>query len=270
MAHSACEHGFGWWTTGRDQAAVDLFIEVKRAVDQGLIPGRFNHVFCSKNAGEGPHSDAILRLAQDAGIPAVSLPAMQFMPELRKQDKDHWRILYHKEILRLLTGLQPDFVVLAGYMWVVSPEVCLSIPTINLHPAEPGGPVGTWQEVVWQTIFGHHKTAGAMMHLVTPELDKGPAITYCSFPITGAAWNGLWEHFEQQLKQLGKTALQERFGEKLPLFAEIRKETVKREIPLIIHTIKAVCEGKFPIQDIHKGAAVSAMNLSKEIGSPEK
>lgn len=265
MAHSTCKNGFGWWTTGRDQAAVDLFVRVKMAVDNGLIPGPFNHVFCSKNMGEGPHSDAILQLAQKAGIPTVSLSAMQFMPELRKQDKENWRILYHKEVLRLLSGLEPDFVVLAGYMWVVSPKVCLSIPTINLHPAEPGGPIGTWQEVVWQLIYGHHNTAGAMMHLVTPELDRGPAITYCSFSITDSAWKGLWEHFEEQLKQLGKTALQETWGESLPLFAEIRKETVKREIPLIIHTIKAVCEGKFPLQDIHKGAAVSAMDLSKEI-----
>jgi len=267
MTQKACKNGFGWWTTGRDQAAVDLFKEVKKAVDRGTIPGHFNHVFCSKEKGEGPYSDTILQMAQAAGIPTVSISAIKFMPELRKRDKEQWRNLYHKEVLAKLKGLCSDFVVLAGYMWVVSPEVCMSIPTINLHPAEPGGPVGTWQEVVWQTIFEHHKTAGAMMHLVTPELDRGPSVTYCSFPITGHGWQGLWEHFYQEAKELSKPNLQKKWGENLPLFAKIRKETVKREIPLIIHTIKAACTGDLPIQDIHKGAHVSAIDLSKEIDS---
>ncbi|MEZ0329260.1 MAG: formyltransferase family protein [Dissulfuribacterales bacterium] len=265
MMTPSCQNGFGWWTTGRDQAAIDLLLEVKKAVGTGLIPGRFNHVFCSKNAGEGPYSDTIMQLAQEAGIPTISLSAMGFLPELRKQNKDKWRTAYHQEILRLLGDLNPNFIVLAGYMWVVSPQLCTAIPTINLHPAEPGGPVGTWQEVVWQLISKQHKTAGAMMHLVTPELDRGPAITYCSFPITGSKWQGLWEHYEQQLRQLGEAELQKIWRENLPLFAEIRKETVKREIPLIIQTIKAVCEGNFPIQEIHKGAPVSPLNLSIEI-----
>jgi phosphoribosylglycinamide formyltransferase-1 len=45
---------------------------------------------------------------------------------------------------------------------------------INLHPAAPGGPTGTWQEVIWQLIEGRAVETGVMMHLVTPELDRGP------------------------------------------------------------------------------------------------
>lgn len=265
MKISSCPNSFGWWTTGRDQAAVDLFLEVKKALNTGLIKSNFNHVFCSKALGEGQYSDTIMQLAQEAGIPTISLSAMKFMPDMRKQDKERWRVLYHREILRLLAGFSPDFIVLAGYMWVVSPELCNTIATINLHPAEPGGPVGTWQEVVWQLIFEHHKTAGAMMHLVTPELDRGPAITYCSFPIVGQKWQGLWEHFEQERHKIGDIELQKKWGESLPLFAEIRKETVKREIPLIIYTIKALSEDKIPIKDILKGTIISPKDLSKDI-----
>ncbi|GAH59253.1 unnamed protein product, partial [marine sediment metagenome] len=38
---------------------------------------------------------------------------------------------------------------------------------VNLHPAAPGGPTGTWQEVIWQLIENKAEETGVMMHLVT-------------------------------------------------------------------------------------------------------
>jgi len=41
---------------------------------------------------------------------------------------------------------------LAGYMLVVGDVMCKKFDMINLHPAAPDGPAGTWQEVIWQLI----------------------------------------------------------------------------------------------------------------------
>ena len=139
--------------------------------------------------------------------------------------------------------------VLAGYMWVVSPEVCRGLSIINLHPAAPRGPAGTWQEVIWQLLDQKADKTGVMMHLVTPELDKGPAVTYCSFSIQGGAWDPLWKQFEHELQRSGLEEIKELFGESQPLFAKIRNEGVKREFPLIVHTISSLAAGEFSIKD---------------------
>ena len=34
---------FGWWTTGRDQAAIDLFETVHNATNNGIIPGEISY-----------------------------------------------------------------------------------------------------------------------------------------------------------------------------------------------------------------------------------
>jgi folate-dependent phosphoribosylglycinamide formyltransferase PurN len=51
-----------------------------------------------------------------------------------------------------LTGFNPDINVLAGYMLIVGAEMCQRYDMINLHPAIPGGPKGTWREVIWKLI----------------------------------------------------------------------------------------------------------------------
>ncbi len=88
--------------------------------------------------------------------------------------------------------------VLAGYMLITGKEMCQRYDMINLHPAAPGGPAGTWQEVIWQLIKNHTTESGVMMHLVTPELDKGPVVSYCTFPITGTAFDSYRQHLNGQ------------------------------------------------------------------------
>lgn len=241
---------FGWWTTGRDQAAVDLFDAVWRAIKEGVIPGKISYVFCSKAKGEGVHSDRLMDTASMLGLPVVNISAAGFMPELRAADRDKWRELYHGAVLDAVRDFHQDIVVLAGYMWVVSARVCQSFPIINLHPALPGGPCGTWQEVIWQLIRERAGRAGAMMHLVTPELDRGPAITWCAFDIKdGAPWDVLWRQLDESLKTSDLDAIKASYGETQPLFAAIRKEGVKREIPLIIQTLRLLATGGISIKD---------------------
>jgi phosphoribosylglycinamide formyltransferase-1 len=240
---------FGWWTTGRDQAAIDLFETVHNAITDGIIPGEISYVFSSREPGESKFSGRLVKRAEDCGIQVVSLSAVSFRPDLRKQDREAWRQAYHKEVLDKIRGFSAQVVVLAGYMWVVSPEVCQKLSIINLHPAAPGGPAGTWQEVIWQLLDQKADKTGVMMHLVTPELDKGPAVTYCSFSIQGDTWNPLWKEFEHELQRSSLEEIKVSFGESQPLFARIRNEGVKRELPLIVQTIKSLAAGEISIKD---------------------
>jgi phosphoribosylglycinamide formyltransferase-1 len=239
---------FGWWTTGRDQAAIDLFETVFDAVTDGIIPGEISYVFSSRESGESEFSDRLVKMVADHGIPVVSLSAVHFRPDLRKQDREAWRQAYHKEVLNKVKGFSAQVVVLAGYMWVVSPEVCQEFPIINLHPAAPGGPAGTWQEVIWQLLDQKADKTGVMMHLVTPELDKGPAVTYCSFSIKGDAWDPMWKQFEHELQRSDLEEIKKSFGESQPLFTKIRNEGIKRELPLIVQTIRSLAKGEISIK----------------------
>ena len=97
------------------------------------------------------------------------------------------------EVMDKLSGLEADICVLAGYMLIVSGKMCRQYPLLNLHPALPDGPTGTWQEVVWELIDSNAKTTGAMVHLATEEVDRGPVVSYVTVPITGPIFDQHWE-----------------------------------------------------------------------------
>ncbi len=240
---------FGWWTTGRDEAAVNLFDVVYEAVKNGEIKGDFCYLFLSRREGEGAFSDKLIRLAQKRDIPLVLFSAMDFEPSLRKTDRSLWRTRYHQKLYYKIAPFNCPLVILAGYMWVLSPEICSKVSAINLHPALPGGPAGTWQEVIWQLLEGGAEKTGAMMHLVTPELDKGPAVTFFAFPIRGKGWDELWEEFFSLRSKKGMNYVKERIGESLPLFKKIRQEGEIRELPLIVETLKAFSDGRLVLEN---------------------
>ncbi len=241
---------FGWWTTGRDRDAVNLFKVIYTSLKDGDIQAEMAYCFVSKEPSEGPYSDEIIKLAGEAGIPVVHLSALKYLPELRARDKEEWRDRYHEAVLEALKGFSVDLVVLAGYMWVVSPRVCKAFPIINLHPAAPSGPSGTWQEVIWKLIEQRATDTGVMMHLVTPELDKGPPVTFCRFKITGdEKWSRLWSQLEADERSMGLQGIKKAFGESYPLFARIREEGVKRELPLMVETLKAFGSGDIYIKE---------------------
>ena len=98
---------------------------------------------------------------------------------------------------------------------------------INLHPAPPNGPTGTWEEVIQILIRDKAKEAGAMMHMVTPELDRGPVVSYCTFPIRGTYFDVYWQADSREM-----------------LFQLIREYELAREFPLIILTLQALSRGE--------------------------
>ena len=253
----------GWFCTGRDEAARDLLLAAHKNMASGFIPAGIEYVFCNRAPGENPETDRFLSLVRDLGIEAVTLSSRDFMPGLRKRSVQEWRDAYHNAVIERISKYRNDLIMLAGYMLIVSPEMCRRHGIINLHPAAPGGPAGTWQEVIWQLIEKKAAETGIMMHLVTEVLDEGPPITYCTFPIRGRGFDELWDELEEKLKTRRLQQIIAEEGESNKLFQRIRQEGVKRELPLIVMTLKTVAEKRPRIKE---ATASDAVCLNQEIG----
>ena len=63
---------FGWFSSGRDQAAIDLFDAVMDRMATGFIPGRLAYVFCDRAPGETEASDRFQAAVQARGVPLVT------------------------------------------------------------------------------------------------------------------------------------------------------------------------------------------------------
>ncbi len=270
----------GWFSTGRDKAARELLRVVSDSIKEDRLPNlQIGFVFSNRTKGEARESDLFFKLVEKLGIDLVPFSSRNFRPEMRRkalvQEKrgklkliSHWRSLYDEEVIKRIDKFEIDLIVLAGYMLIVGEKLCRKYPMINLHPAAPGGPRGTWQEVIWKLIEKNERQTGVMMHLVTPELDAGPPLTYCTFPVKGGKFDFLWEKLEEKLKRKPLETIKREEGENEPLFKEIRKEGVRRELPLIVHTLKALSDKTIELRGqklMRKGRVVEGYCLNEEI-----
>jgi folate-dependent phosphoribosylglycinamide formyltransferase PurN len=133
---------------------------------------------------------------------------------------------------------------LAGYMLIFTGEMAARHTFLNLHPAAPDGPTGTWQEVTWRLVDARAGHSGVMVHLATEELDRGPPVTYCTYPLRGRTFDDLWAGIGRQTS----ADLQAAQGEEHPLFREIRRHATSRERLLVIETLRALAEGRVRIE----------------------
>ena len=192
----------GWFSTGRDKAARDLLQAVQNQITLGEIKAEIVFAFCNREPGESEESDRFLTQVDGYHIPLICFSYRKF--KIQKdvpttsgsETSPQQRLEYDKEVMKRLQDFHANLSVLAGYMLIVGQEMCQRYNLINFHPAAPGGPTGTWQEVIWQLIASEAKETGVMMHLVTPELDKGPPVTYCTFPIRGEPFDKYWDEIK--------------------------------------------------------------------------
>ena len=255
----------GWFSTGRGGGSRALLTRMHDEIEKGNVKAKIEFVFCSREPGDAEGSDTFIKLVESYRIPLVCLSSKRFKASGGEYLSPQWRLEYDREAMRRLKGYSPDLCVLAGYMLIVGPEMCQHYKMINLHPATPDGPTGTWQEVIWKLIETKATATGVMMHLVTPELDKGPPVTYCKFSIRGELFDKHWE----EIKGLSVGAVKAKQGENNSLFKIIRQEGMKRELPLVIATVKAFSERRVRIENWKvvdsKGKHLKAYSLTKEI-----
>ncbi len=232
----------GWFSTGRGEGSHGLLKFVQDRLEATGTDAAIEFVFSNREPGEAEGSDEFFRLVGGYGLPLITHSSTKFRRSRGGRFSDH-RDEYDRQVMKLLADRQPDICVLAGYMLIVGGEMCRAYPLLNLHPALPDGPTGTWQEVVWSLIETRASQTGAMMHLATEEVDRGPVVSYVTVPITGGAFDGHWSALEgEDLEQI-KCAE----GEGFPLFQLIRKEQYLREPYLVFETIRQLSLGSLSI-----------------------
>ena len=208
----------GWFSTGRGEGSLGLLQTVQEAILRGELDARIQFIFSNREYGEAEGSDRFFRQADDYGIPLVTLSSQGFRRSRGGGPFSRHRLEFDREVMRRLDSFKPDICVLAGYMLITDVELCNHYTMLNFHPAPPNGPIGTWQEVIWQLIEDGAQEAGGYIHLATEDLDRGPVLTYYTFPIRGGTYDAL----RRQVEGRSTEDLKADDGEDLPLLQLIR------------------------------------------------
>jgi phosphoribosylglycinamide formyltransferase 1 len=105
-----------------------------------------------------------MKRAADAAIPTFAADLAEFA------DRDSWNRALSDEI----AGYQPDLVVLAGFMRVLSPELVTRFRIINTHPSLLPSFPGA--HAIRDALAHGVKITGVTVHWVDAGLDSGPII----------------------------------------------------------------------------------------------
>ncbi len=143
------------------------------AVSNGRLPAQIVGVVSNRQAAYG------LARAKEAGIPTRTFPLKPY------KEGGKSREAYDADLANLVATFQPDLIVLAGWMHVLSPAFLdLFVgQVINLHPALPGQFAGTHaiQRAFDAYRQGEIEHSGCMVHYAIPEVDAGEVIA--SMPV---------------------------------------------------------------------------------------
>jgi folate-dependent phosphoribosylglycinamide formyltransferase PurN len=240
----------GWFATGRGEGSQKLLRAAVEAVREGRLDAEIAFVFSNRERGQFDATDMFFDQVASYGIPLITLSDTRFRREhdgevaKKGQPLPSWRTDYDRAVVDLLRPHDYNLGMLAGYMLIGTEPLISHRPLLNLHPAAPGGPAGTWQDVTWHLIAEGAEYSGVRIHLGTLELDEGPIVTYCTYPLRGANIDLLWHAVEQR----GVDELRATDGEASPLFQEIRRRGAARELPLVVETLRAFADGRLRLE----------------------
>lgn len=138
------------------------------AIERGKINARISLVISNKKDALG------LRIAQDHGIKTKFIDPSFF--ETRRG--------YDLYIAELVKKCQPDLVVLAGYMRILSDEFIDTFEgkIINVHPSLI--PAFQGKNAQRQAFEYGTLLTGCSIHFVTKQLDNGPIIVQAVVPVS--------------------------------------------------------------------------------------
>ncbi len=249
----------GWFSTGRGEGSRGLLTAALDAIDSGRLDARIEFVFINRERGQHKGTDRYMDLVESRGIPLVTLSSQRFRTEHGRRPWAELRNAFDEAAMELLRPYTVDVSVTAGYM-LIAPVLCRHFIMVNLHPALPGGPVGMVDQVIWELIRSRSAESGVMIHVATVDLDLGPVVAYCRFPLTGPRYQAAWaEAGDRTVEELRAGP-----GEDLPLFQEIRGAGVERERPLLVSALAAIGDGRI---DLDTAGRAAALDLTDEIES---
>jgi formyltetrahydrofolate-dependent phosphoribosylglycinamide formyltransferase len=147
------------------------------AVAAGKLPGvEINLVVSNRREAYG------IKRAIQSGVPVMYFPLAPYTRASRSREA------YDADLAALLRALDVEWVVLAGWMHVLSQAFLQHFPSrvVNLHPALPGTFPGTHAiERAYEAYQeGDIDHTGIMVHLVPDEaVDAGPVVAQTKVPI---------------------------------------------------------------------------------------
>lgn len=229
-----------WLTTGRGPGSFGALEYVVRAIEGGL-PIEIAVVFVNRAPGEAEPTDRLMDFVCTKGIPLETLSSVAFRKErggkLSKPGEplQPWRLELDAAIAGLLARHEFSLGVMFGYMLIATEPLFSRFRFINDHPALPDGPIGTYQQVILELMRTGARESGCMMNVVTGDVDRGPAVSFCRYLIRDGENEGLWP------AQEGKPV------EGSPLYLDIRERGVRRERPFLAETLRAIAEGRLAV-----------------------
>ncbi len=143
------------------------FEAIQNAIETGFIKnGKIVIVISNKEDARG------LKIAKEKGLNTVFIP-----PKKRKRED------YDKEVVGVLKAHTVDYVILAGYMRILSPYFVREFRNriLNIHPALLPSFRGLHAQK--QAVDKGVKFSGATVHFVTESLDDGPIIVQSVVPV---------------------------------------------------------------------------------------
>lgn len=137
------------------------------ATERGEIAGELVAVLCNK-----PHAKGLERAALH-GIATDVVEHTQFSS----------REAYDQALMAAIDCYQPDLVVLAGFMRILTPEFVAHYHgrLLNIHPSLL--PEFKGLHTHQRALDAHSKRHGCSVHFVTAELDGGPVVAQACVPV---------------------------------------------------------------------------------------
>ncbi len=226
-----------WFATARGTSSRKLLNAAQTAIEDGRLDAEIVCVVCNRERGQSANTDAFLDDAERAGIPIIASSSGDWRKRVGGEISDPaaglapWRREFDRHLYERMQEHAPDLGMLAGYMLVVTDVICDQLPCLNLHPALPDGPIGTWQQVIHELIRGRAERSGLVLQRVTTELDRGPTVTWAQYQIRGPQFDPLWAvHGDDPASES-------------PLFHAIREAGAGREPTFILQSLQSIAAG---------------------------
>jgi phosphoribosylglycinamide formyltransferase-1 len=142
------------------------FLAIADQIQQGNLPAEIAVVISNRPDAAG------LAAARERGLVALALPS-------KGLDREE----YDQRLVAALKEQQVDWVILAGYLRILSAEFIRAFPQriLNIHPSLlPAFPGLDAQE---QAFAYGVKIAGCTVHFVDEQLDHGPIVLQAAVPV---------------------------------------------------------------------------------------
>ena len=254
----------GWFSTGRGEGSRGLLRYIVGQIHRQRLPIDIQFVFSNREVGESLGSDVFITDVNRFDIPLILFSSKHFAQK-SKSKFSTVRATYDETVMEKISRFKVDVSVLAGYGLILSPKITREYTMLNLHPALPDGPIGKWQDVIWELIDSNADRTGENQHLATDQLDRGPVLSYFSLPLRGALFDALWK----QTQRSTANDIKKKFGEEFPLFTMIRAEEYKREPILLSHTLRNLATKHLQIKNNQifdkQGNPTKGMDLTLEV-----